>query len=223
MRGAKPLGVKAVAAELSLTPKTLRRWTRVGCPHHRAEGRNGALTFDAAEVRAWMKKVGRSPGAGRRPDVFRDLAAEAPVAERPAPSGRQAGQPAARDDLAGGELSAEDLVALRSIGLSEDVIAAANLPAHLIKRMSATARTRKELADADKKELENQARKGDMVARELVDRFWARQVSVVHAAFLAFPGRMAPKLHGLAYEEMYSLLEVELRRVLDQFAADLAL
>lgn len=63
--GPKPLSLEAAAEALKQSEKTLRRWVEAGCPHHKAEGRTGKLSFDQAEVVGWLRSMGKSGAKGR--------------------------------------------------------------------------------------------------------------------------------------------------------------
>lgn len=98
----KPLTLKQLCEAIDQGQATIRRWIAVGCPHHKAPGRTGALTFDRDEVVSWMRAVGRTGEAGRP-------AAEASML------GPVPGRKAARQEKAVGELSPEEIRALGAI------------------------------------------------------------------------------------------------------------
>lgn len=119
--GPKALTLGAAAQVLGQSEKTIRRWVEAGCPHHKGAGRTGALTFDQAEVVAWLRSMGRSGARGR------------PVGGGGKRPPGMAAEPAADDD----ETPAKELTQEQIYKLT----AAANLR---IKELEAEKRSRQE-------------------------------------------------------------------------------
>ena len=70
--GPKPLTVEALRKALAargvkVARRTVDRWKEAGCPHHKASGLRGRLTFDLEEVVAWLDDLGRTGERGRPP------------------------------------------------------------------------------------------------------------------------------------------------------------
>jgi hypothetical protein len=61
------LSIDKMAEELGLAAVTIRRWVGLGCPHEKAPGLRGALSFDKAEVVAWMERTGATGLMGKPP------------------------------------------------------------------------------------------------------------------------------------------------------------
>ena len=86
------------------------------------------------------------------------------------------------------------------------------------------ARARQLTAAAEKLEVENQLRAGELLEREDVERVWGRFVMASRQRFLNWPQVLAPRLvvaceaHGLA--GVVSELELELRHCLHELAGD---
>ncbi len=53
------------ARGVTVTRRTLTRWVKAGAPYDKAPGRTGRLTFDLAEVVAWLAELGRTGNTGR--------------------------------------------------------------------------------------------------------------------------------------------------------------
>ena len=146
--GPKALSLEEAAKALGQSEKTLRRWVEAGCPHHKAEGRTGKLTFDQAEVVGWLRSMGKS-GARGRPVGGGGL--------RPQP--RQPGADA--EEEADDETPAKDLTQEQIYKLT----AAANLR---IKELEAEKRTR----------LEQEARGELLDSREVDEAWAAEGIRV---------------------------------------------
>jgi len=57
--------VHEAAMALSVTPGTVRTWTRRGMPHYRAPGRRSAIRVDLEEVRRWLEQQSQPATSGR--------------------------------------------------------------------------------------------------------------------------------------------------------------
>ena len=77
----------------------------------------------------------------------------------------------------------------------------------------------KQLEGDKRRRIEAQAR-GELVPASDIQAKWIRQVHVVRAAFLAFPGRVAARVVGRDFESVHATLEEELREVLEGFAVE---
>lgn len=210
--------------ELGCSRATLKRWRPKMPSTLWQDGDDGQRLYDVEGVRAWRKG---QPGRGRPRDVDRLTGPAKPAAAAAAPRARarDADPEAPLDAELSPELEATLLELLAGGGDPRQILdLTRQLPASTIQRLSALGKTRKDLADAEKKELDNRRARGDLVPLGDVESFWGQQVGVVHSAFLSLPGRLAGRLHALeTAEEVYEALEVELRRVLEQFSRGLSL
>jgi putative ubiquitin-RnfH superfamily antitoxin RatB of RatAB toxin-antitoxin module len=205
----------AAAEALGKNRKTLQRWAKKpGCPL----GADGLV--DVEELRAWAVAAGlmeRSQESGPRTGVERALAEAAEVAPA-APEVRKAAAAVERIEVTGEAaklleaLEADDRVALLRQGLGADP--------KLLKRLEAMGKARKELADAIRVELANQARRRELLPAAEVRRFWSGQIELVKGHFQALPGKLGPKLVGRTIDEVMATIEDELRSLLKQFAAE---
>ena len=82
----KGMKIRAMAAELGVDTKTIRRWVRSGCPHARAgPGRTAALVFDPPKVVAWMERVDRDgTGGSHHSPIVEDSSPDLPAKATPA-------------------------------------------------------------------------------------------------------------------------------------------
>lgn len=206
----------AAAEALGKDRKTLQRWTRKpGCPLE-AGG-----TVEVEELRAWALAAGlleRTQADGPRTEAERLTAELAPAK----PTLKLAPQEpkTALDDL-----TEDDRDGLKALfdGDGERVLALARrgkLTPELLKLGAAAGRTRRELAEAERRELENRARRGELVPLEEVQRHWRGQIEVVKGHFQALPGKLAPRLIDRTYDQVYAALEGELHGLLEVFAQD---
>ena len=179
-----------VCADLGISRPTLTRWCKVGCPHDR-DGR--LYLFDLEEVRQWMHAVGYGEGHGGD-------SSEPPLTP-------EEGQAAARaiqedtptlDPLSVENLEEADLRELRH--------------RHLV------AKVRKDVADAMRKELDLQVRRGELLDREEVEQGRLDRVSYARAVLLGGPARLAPDLVGLDVEG----IEAQLSEWIDEALRELA-
>lgn len=63
--------------------KTILGYVAAGCPHSKAAGRTGPLTFELDEVAEWMRAAGRTGMQGRPPDELRGPALSVKAARMP--------------------------------------------------------------------------------------------------------------------------------------------
>lgn len=191
--GPKPLPLAEVCRALEQSERTLRRWVGAGCPHHKGPGRTGALTFDQAEVVAWMREIGRTGQPGRPPAEVTLLGPGArPASPAPASPARPQGGDAPKKDDAP---SREELLHLT---------AAANLR---IKQLEAQKRARQE-REAEGELHEVAACRARSIAR----------INAVKAVFQILPGKLAERCAMKPYDVVYQVLSEELDAVLRGFA-----
>lgn len=100
-QGPKPLALTEVCRALEQNERTLRRWVDADCPHHKGPGKTGKLTFDQAEVVAWMRELGRTGEPGRPPAEVTLLGAGARAPRAPADKEeeKKPGAPPSREEL----------------------------------------------------------------------------------------------------------------------------
>jgi hypothetical protein len=208
---AERVGLVAAAAALGKNRKILQRWkARPGCPLASKDGK-----IDVEELRAWAQKEGLlDRGRGRPTGVEQALSEAAPVAE--APDVKQAAKTLERLELdADGRklleaIEKDDKAALLRQGLGADP--------KLLKKVEALGRARAALADAVKRELDNQVRRRELLAAGDVVSKWRGQVEIVKAAFEALPGKLAPRLVDQDYDTVYAALEGEFVSLLKTFS-----
>lgn len=223
VREPERIGVVAIAAALGKNRKIVQRWKERGA---------GTL-FDAegravlAEVIEWARRTGHLDRVRGRPDDFQRLlaavdssgsaAAQASVeASAPAPSRPLAGEPS-------GPITAEEREALETLASGDRgklLDLATRIKPELLKRLAAMGRTRRELAEAERRELENKQKRRQLVEIEHVRRFWGGQIAIVTGHFHAVPGKLAKLLEGKPYDEIYRVLEDELHALLKRFAVE---
>lgn len=88
----------------------------------------------------------------------------------------------------------------------------------VIKKHLEQARLKKELALAQKHEIELRRREGELLEREEVERSRLERVLACKANLLALPGKLAPRLAGRTTVDIHTELELEIRTVLEEFA-----
>jgi hypothetical protein len=220
-----------VAEALGQSRRTIQRWMkRDGYPVDEAG------LADVEEVRAWAEReglLGRAQedgrptavdrlGSGEPPPVLRLVP---PAAAGPAPGARGGDEdgaaavpvpPAARarggDRLA--DLGDDERAALATLvdGNPEALInLAATIDLGLLKRLAAMGKTRRELAEAERREMDNRRVRGDLVLLDDVRRWWGGHVTAAKAVLQALPGKLAPSLSGrpVEYDEAYTTIERE--------------
>lgn len=201
------------AKELGVDRKTLARARKrqPPLPTH-GKGPRGAEMVRVAEVRAWLEAQGLGQ-TGRQSAVVEQLREAQPVA---APGAAPA---APAPDAA--KLSAEDLTDLGEVfdGL-DGVERALRVRPEAVKKLSAIAAARKELADAQKKELEIAQRRGQLLDAGEVERGRVQRIMVVRQGLLGLPAKLASRLVGRAQEEIQAELDAEVDTLLRQFAEE---
>lgn len=220
--GPKPLPLAQAALDLDQAERTLRRWVADGAPHHKGKGRTGALTFDGAELRAWMARTQRTGELGPRTATERALAEATPAAP-PAPppaspevekASREVAQVEAELDEEGSKLlqalASDDRAALLRLAPKANPL--------LVKKIEAVARARVSLAEAVKRELDNQQRRRELLVAVDVVGLASQAVDVVKSGLEALPGKLTPRLVGQDYDSIYGALEDELRALSSAFA-----
>ena len=209
------VGTGEAAAALGKERKTLQRWSkREGCPL-----KPGGVV-DVDELRAWAEAQGlldRTQESGPRTATERALAEAAAVAPA-APEVRKTQQALERLDLDAdgkrllGALEADDRGALLREGLTADP--------KLLKKLEAVGKARAALADAVKRELDNQVRRRDLLPLGDVVAKWRGQIGLVKSAFESLPGKLAPRLVDQSYDGIYAAIESELHALLEAFAVE---
>jgi hypothetical protein len=218
--GPKPLPLAQAALDLDQSEKTLRRWVADKAPHHKGPGRTGALTFDGAELRAWMAQTGRTGGMGPRTATERALAEAGAIGAAAATPEAKAAR-AAVEQLDGDGL--KFLAALDGDDRTALLRLAPNADPKLVKKLEGVGRARAALADAVKRELDNQVRRRELLPASVVIAKWRGQIEVVKGHLEALPGKLAPDLVDQQYDAIYALLEAEFHALLRAFAvAELA-
>lgn len=81
------------------------------------------------------------------------------------------------------------------------------------------ARRRKEIAEAELKEIELERQKGDLLPKNEVILTWQKILSVLRSRLLAMPAKLAPILMGLStISEIKNELNIEIRNMLEELS-----
>jgi hypothetical protein len=198
---AKRVATGEAAAALGKNRRTLQRWAkRQGFPV------DAAGLVDVEELRAWAQAAGLLELVqGQRQGQVDALLDDPPKGELApakavaAPAFLTAGDRRAFDELAAG--------------------GGAGLEVGVIKRVEAMARARAKLAEAERKELEVLARRGDLIQVDDARRLMIGHIDAAKARLGSFPARVAARVEGLAYEARLAVLEEEVRVFLDTLAS----
>ena len=75
-------------------------------------------------------------------------------------------------------------------------------------------------AKADGAEMDNQIRRGELVARDEVVEGWVRRVLEVRNTLMALPGRLSKRLAEKSDHEVFEILHRQMATVLDRFARE---
>jgi len=190
-----------------------------------------AVMVRVPEVRAYLEANALGWGRGRRPRAV-ELTREAQPAEPPAaPAGDTPPQPEAAPAPHGPraaapgppKLSADEQRDLAEAFEGVDGIdRALRLPPDALRKLSAVAAARKELADAAKRELEVAQRRGDLLERAEVERGRVQRILVVKQGLTALPAKLAARLVGRTQEEIQAELDAEVDTLLRAFAEEFA-
>ncbi len=181
----------AAAAELRKSPRSIRRWRdrEVAPPCALFDPPEGKVkAIDVEGLTWWASGQGlleHSQEDGRPTDL------EVLTREEVAPPAYIAPEQSAAAVAKVEGLTIEEVAALRAAGLDDDAIARASLDPRLLKRAGAAARTRKDEADAKKKETENLQRAGKLVHISDVMNAFQKQATMVHNSRTWFPGKVA--------------------------------
>ena len=205
--GPKPLSTKKACEALNLHRITLVKYVKAGCPHWKAPGLRGRMTFDLDEVVAWMVQEARSGEPGG--DDSQTVHTYAEVAAEKAASGASASTVASRGPtpLAGKTGKTPEATPGSELDLSE------------IHRLTKQIALKLKRLEVQKKEREEEIAGGNLVSVEEITACWVRQIEVVKSAFSTFPGRVAQGLVGQDYDGVYATLKGELDELLRQFAS----
>ena len=204
--GPKPLSTRKACEALNLHRITLVKYVKAGCPHWKAPGLRGRMTFDLDEVVAWMVQEARSGEPGG--DDSQTVHTYAEVAAEKAASGASASTVASRGPtpLAGKTGKTPEATPGSELDLSE------------IHRLTKQIALKLKRLEVQKKEREEEIAGGNLVSVEEITACWVRQIEVVKSAFSTFPGRVAQGLVGQDYDGIYATLKSELDELLRQFA-----
>ena len=197
--GPKPLSTRKACEALNLHRITLVKYVKAGCPHWKAPGLRGRMTFDLDEVVAWMVQEARSgePGGDDSQTVhtYAEVAAEKAAGSPTGTSSQRTSSAQPIEATPGSELDLSEIHRLtKQIALK-------------LKRL-----------EVQKKEREEEIAGGNLVSVEEITACWVRQIEVVKSAFSTFPGRVAQGLVGQDYDGIYATLKSELDELLRQFA-----
>ena len=193
------LPLQQAAKALGVSRNTLGRWIAVGCPHE-VQGRRKMV--NVAEARRWKDLVGGRQRGGDHPlplTKAEGLRAAARVQDsEPAPRKartRKAATTSPPDDLE--DLAPEEL-----------------------REVLTRAKVRKEIAQANKHELDVEVRRGDLLSKEEVERGRLERVAYARAVLLGGPSMLAPDLVSLDVESCEDRLREWVHRVLRELAGE---
>ena len=206
--GPKPLSTKKACEALNLHRITLVKYVKAGCPHWKAPGLRGRMTFDLDEVVAWMVQEARSgePGGDDSQTVhtYAEVAAEKAAGSLGKDSEGRAIDP---KHLAGKTGKTPEATPGSELDLSE------------IHRLTKRVALKLKNLEVQKRERAEEIAEGNLVSVEEITACWVRQIEVVKSAFSTFPGRVAQGLVGQDYDGIYATLKSELDELLRQFAS----
>lgn len=201
------LSSEETAAALGVSVRALQRYRRrMPGEFWRDESVGGRRLYHLEAVLAWKADAVRP--AGRPPAGASGRHEEGPVPELAAPR-EKTHAPAAP-------------VSPRRVGEALERLAGERTGADL-ELLARQVDLEKKQVELDRRRREEAEAAGLLVERELVVTFWRRQIGVVQERFRALPGALSGRLVDLAYEEIYALLDRELRAVLEGFARPLPL
>jgi ribosome-associated protein YbcJ (S4-like RNA binding protein) len=216
---AERVGLVAAAAALGKNRKILQRWkARPGCPLASADGK-----VDVEELRSWAQREGLlERGRGRPTGVEQALSEAAAVA---APEVVKAAR--ALEDAAGGfdEWEVQYWDALERDDRPALLRLSRNANPKKLKLIEAGAKARSALADAIKREQDNQVRRRELLPVGDVVAAIEQNVGAVMATLEALPGKVSPRLVDQNYDAVYALLDAEIaemRRGMSALAASVA-
>lgn len=195
----------AAALALGKNRKTLQRWAkRDGCPL----GADGLV--DVEELRAWAKAqglLGRGPDDGPRTATERALAEASAVAPA-APEVQKAARTIEALDL--DDEGRKFLEALEGDDKAALLRLAPGADPKMVRKLEAVGRARSALADAVKRELDNQVRRRELLPLGDVVAAIEQHVGAAASVLDAMPGKLSPRLVDQPYEAVYALLEDEI-------------
>ena len=170
------------AKALQVAPRTLKRW-RAKMPDELWKDVAGARMYHVDAIRSW-RSTQRNRG---RPTAIDSLLSPSPPAGSPTTTPRaptphptsSAGSPAA--------LNEEERKALEELLEADDIRdlfrLADSIPAERVKALAALAKLRKDLADAEKKERENQLAAKELIPFADVQRVEAKRAELIKGRF----------------------------------------
>lgn len=210
------LPLRDAAATLGKHPTTLERALR-RTPPLPARKHGGAWVVAVDEARAYLDRNALGRGKGRPPKVdvlLRDEPGSTPPPAGDAPAGPQ-GPPGALPAL-----SDEDRRLLGEVFGGD--LGALEVRPDAVRRLVAIAEAKKANADAEKRVLEVQARRGELVSRAEVERGRVQRILIVRQGLLALPGKLAARCAGRTQEEVHEEIAAEVDSLLRQFSEEFA-
>ena len=89
----------------------------------------------------------------------------------------------------------------------------------LLKKLAQMGRTRRELAEAERRELENRDRRGELHEVEACQASMVKKIHAVRDAFEPLPSVIATRLRGITeWDEQVDVIRQSLDHILDGFA-----
>lgn len=202
------------ARALGRDRKALQRWRKRGAPF----ADDGSV--DLEELRAWAEHAGLLERAPGRPSEAERLTTTAPADPDASPAPTD-------DDEDPLELDGDDEAVIAALvegdGKRLIELTLGRDRTQLLRRLAALGRTRRELAEAQRRDRENRERAGELIEVDLVKRLWIAQIEIVKTAFDSMPGRLAARLANKSEAELYTALDQELRETLEAFASTVPL
>ncbi len=233
------LTTKEIAAAFGLQRRSGQNWADAGCPHDDlGMGRGRGKRFNLLEVRRWIDETGRKLSAGNDALVPADFMDTTPK-KAPKPKKRQKKRksrakklPAPKDADTAAEMCETTSQALEMLpagsGEASGVIEPADAGAHeddddvfdfLQHKVDLSlAKLRKELAMAQRYELDVEQKRGNLISKEEVERTRLERVAYARARMIGGPSILAPDLAHASLE----VVEEALNKWIAQILADLA-
>lgn len=209
------LSLTQAAKALGIDQKTLQRARKRKPPLPTRPGKRGAVLVDLEETRRYLE----SQGLGR---VGRQPAAVEALRGEQEDGGAAVEAPSSTES----ELSESEVKAIAALldgldGSVEKVLhLAKSVPGATVRKLSALGKARKDLADAEKQEIEVAKRRGAMLDAEDVERGRVQRVMLVKQGLLALPNKLAARIAGRTPEEVREEVAQEVDALLRQFAED---
>jgi len=222
-----------IAAAFGLKRRCALNWTKAGCPHDDlGMGRGKGKRFNLIEVRRWIAETGRRLSRGGGPDTLSDadfMAKKRPTAKvaKKKRKSRKKRTPEPRNLPIAIEIDETAGAHPETAGAHPETPLPADAGAHEEdtefdflehKQQLSLAKLRKEIAMAQRYELDVEIKKANLIPREEVERTRLERVAYARARMIGGPSILAP---DLAHASLQTV-EHQLDEWVAQILADLA-